>query len=386
MSDRLDASKHHIENICVDNNYLTAFSPFIKEALEVLNHGGKVLTKESIHTVVVQFKPHIEEALRAGKLELVPSKDGGFLMIARNIKGKRFAGHGRMVNKREIISKFRPKELAAATMNIVSFVVGQYHLAEIHKELKGIKKGIDEIKKFLENKQVSNICGSINYIIDHIYPAMMQDTVEYGNTYHNKLEDIYHQTTQIIYHLEMKNKSYLTDIHNMKRPSKIFNEQDMNDILKTIGDYKTEVIEPYMYCVRLKLMVLQMLSLLIHNQDYINEQRNRVRKEFDEFIEKHNLYYSEVNKKVDELRKNPPILNSPQLYEKLLDVLAIITVPIVPAVMVYDRLTGNKGKEMLLSKIPTVEEKCCLIEKRSEELRLDKKIKDIEKNSMRSIQ
>ena len=384
ISEKFDASKHHVKEICVDNSFLTAFSPFIRESLEILNHGNKVLTKESIYTVVVQFKPHIEEALRAGKLELVPSKDGGLLMIARNVKSKKFAAHGRMVTKKEIISKFRPKELAAATMNIVSFAVGQYHLAEIHKELKGIKKGIDDIKNFLINQQVSNICGSFNYIIDHIYPAMMQDTVEYANTYHNKLEDIYHQTTQIIYHLEMKNKSYLTDIQNMKRPSKIFNEQDMNDILKTIGNYKTEVVEPYMYCVRLKLMVLQMLSLLIHNQDYINEQRDIIRKEFDEFIEKHNLYYSEVNKKVDEIRKNPPILNSPQLHEKLLNVLAIttasiiITAPIIaPAVMVCDRLTGNKGKEMLLSKIPTVEEKCCLIEKRSEELMLNNQIEHI---------
>jgi hypothetical protein len=62
------------------------------------------------------------------------------------------------------LASLNPSAIALGAFTAASFVTGQYFMAEIHKELKGVKNGLKRIEGMLEDTKISEIQAAINLI------------------------------------------------------------------------------------------------------------------------------------------------------------------------------------------------------------------------------
>lgn len=126
-------------------------------------------------TVEIVFDPSIQQGLNSGIYEVVKVKATsgiGDRSIARDLYTKKFVGHGRCLDAGKL------RNLGIGMFHILSIAVAQAHLAEINMNLEEIKKSVRDIRDFLEDKDVSQLQGTINYleyIVNFIHRMDKQD-------------------------------------------------------------------------------------------------------------------------------------------------------------------------------------------------------------------
>lgn len=110
-------------------------------------------------TVEIAFDPAIQRGLSAGAYEVVKVASGdGQRLMARATDSKKFVGQGRFMAAGKL------KQIGIGAFHIVSIAVAQAHLAEINKNLEEIKEGVKDIRDFLEDKDIAQLRGTIEYL------------------------------------------------------------------------------------------------------------------------------------------------------------------------------------------------------------------------------
>lgn len=109
-------------------------------------------------TVELVFDPKIQQGMREGTLNIVPAIGGGSRLMARDVKSKTFSGHGRVIDGGRI------KHLAAGVFHIVSIAVAQSHLDEINRSLEKIKESVEDVKRYLSDKDKAKLRGTFTYM------------------------------------------------------------------------------------------------------------------------------------------------------------------------------------------------------------------------------
>lgn len=109
-------------------------------------------------TVELVFDPHIQQGLLDGTLEIMPAIGGGSRLMARDVGTKSIAGHGR------VLDGGRVRQIATGAFHVVSIAVAQSHLDDINRSLSEIKSSVEDVKKYLENKDIARLRGTIAYL------------------------------------------------------------------------------------------------------------------------------------------------------------------------------------------------------------------------------
>ena len=134
----------------------TALQPLLQRAPEMLRIGSEAVTK----SYRVVFSPAVTRALKDGTLELLPSSDK-LLPVARDLgKGKKFVEIGRVMKGGGV------KLATVATMSwqVLSIATAQHYLKDINARLVGIERGIDDIRKWLEEEKKGKLSAAVRYL------------------------------------------------------------------------------------------------------------------------------------------------------------------------------------------------------------------------------
>lgn len=115
-------------------------------------------------TVEIAFDSAIQRGLHSGAYEVVKVASGdGQRLMARALDSKKFVGQGRFMEAGKL------KQLGVGAFHIVSIAVAQAHLAEINENLKEIKEGVNDIQYFLDDKDIGQLIGTIDYLTDLVH-------------------------------------------------------------------------------------------------------------------------------------------------------------------------------------------------------------------------
>lgn len=143
----------------------------------------------------VVFKPDLLKGLKNGNLEMMKSNGpaGGIRLNVINGKTKRVVGQG------SIISSGKWKQCVSGSFQIVSFIAGQDHLAEISQQLDQIKTIAEDIRNHLKDKRRGALKGKIEYMKELLQTIRKGHTsTEEVITLNNQLETIERETLEDI--------------------------------------------------------------------------------------------------------------------------------------------------------------------------------------------
>lgn len=153
----------------------------------------KNLINKQETTYLLSFSEKTAQAIKEGKLELmqVKGKIGDVRAHAVNQKG-RIVEQGML--KQSKIAKINPTQLA---MGVLTTVTAQEHLQQIGNQLKKLNSGVNKILSAIDNKQIGNDKGNIDYL-ETIFYGLNQGDVSNENIrgYRQQLETIIRTTMQ----------------------------------------------------------------------------------------------------------------------------------------------------------------------------------------------
>jgi hypothetical protein len=112
--------------------------------------------------LIIEFDKGVLKGIDVGKFEIVNvTKGDGQRLMARAIDSKKFVGHGRFYEGGQL------RQLGVGAFHIVSIAVAQAHLADINRSLKEIKAGVKGARDFLEDKDLGQLDGTVDYL-EHV--------------------------------------------------------------------------------------------------------------------------------------------------------------------------------------------------------------------------
>lgn len=139
------------------SNELDLGSGLAKKSTHLISDIVKGAVNVPGKTLEVVFKPDIAKGLKEGTFVLNSTKSGENLAVAKDAVTNKFVGQGRVIEGGKL------KQLSVGAFNLLSIAVAQSHLASIEKNLDDIKGQLKDIKDKLNNNDVAELQGAIEY-------------------------------------------------------------------------------------------------------------------------------------------------------------------------------------------------------------------------------
>jgi hypothetical protein len=143
----------------------------------------------------VFLKKSFREGVQNGSLEMMKSNGpaGGFRLNVINGETKKIVGQGSIVRS----GKWR--RYLSGGFQIVSFVAGQSHLAEISQRLNQIETTTEDIRDHLADERQGALKGKIKYMKEVLQTLREADLApEEVTTFNNQLETVERETLEVI--------------------------------------------------------------------------------------------------------------------------------------------------------------------------------------------
>lgn len=249
-----------------------------------------------------------------GSGSLAKMKGGGY-------RGFSTGDNGKITEHAKIFDSSKLSKLAKITniLTIVSFAVGQKHLADISAKLTDIKNSLKSIENFQKNERESKIKGSI------LYFEQIANSVINGNIIDSILNQIEAKECELLE----------TQVHLIKDINSLNSEKNLKGhdaigtqiLSQSIAEFQDNIYNLYsqlLLCIRARACGWQLLSYHSTNDHLMTDRYNDIRKSLDsindtralintnKFIKKQikeinssfNTYYTENERKLSLLMKN----------------------------------------------------------------------------------
>lgn len=206
---------------------------------------------------------------------LSPAADGqSYLPFVRGADGK--------VSE---LARLHPRQLAQITKalmvwQVASVIVAQKHLADVSMKLNEIKKGIEDIKGFLENQRKSMITGKLEHL-DQAAQAIMQG--EFSDAIRHMLEETEGQMLQIQDHLVTDLRALTDRIAGIEHSDWVGTLEFTQNIAKHQADLY-EVQQTLILCIRARAANWQVFSAFPGEERLRVIRKERILRSIDEFM------------------------------------------------------------------------------------------------------
>ena len=133
----------------------------------------------------LQFSPQVEQQLKKGLLEVVPAAEGKIYAIARDPVTKKIVANGTLTT---LASLNNPVSLA---FTLISLVSGSTFTDTINSQLETLNRNVQDIKEFLERKEVATLKANISYLDDN-RKLLVEQTLKAENmtVFKNQVEEV----------------------------------------------------------------------------------------------------------------------------------------------------------------------------------------------------
>ena len=155
---------------------------------------------------VVKFSEEVTRKLASGELHLLARRDGNFQATTVNRLGL-------FTSNAIIDQKAMNTGIAISSVGILwqilAIVTAQKYLSDISKRLTSIQVGIEEIREFLETRELSTVIGNLKYLmeISKHYRNFILESSDYSAKTH-QLESIWREVFQLTSSVEKEIDSF----------------------------------------------------------------------------------------------------------------------------------------------------------------------------------
>ena len=238
-------------------------------------------------TYRVASSPELLEGVQDGSLEMMRSQEvqNGLRLNVVSKKGGEVVGQGNLVPKSKVL------KLASAGFQLASFATGQVHLAQIDKRLEELNKGVQDVRKHLENQQEGELHGKLRYLRKITTQLRNDSLVEVDvATVNNQLETIERETLELGAAIQKEIQQRRQELKEIKLGGMTKTAKQEADKLSDHSERYTETLRRYQLVFWARLVAVELKAMLPVDQSIIAHRREEIRndlREFQDAIEDH---------------------------------------------------------------------------------------------------
>lgn len=245
---------------------------------------------ENVHDVSqssyeVVLNDELMSGLRNGSFEMMNSKE-----VADGFRLNVIDGDNQVVGQGSVMEIGDLGSLAAGTFQIVSFAVGQAHLARISNRLDSLQDQTEEIINLLKEERRGDLRGMIQYM-KNLVPTLKHKPLspEEVKTYRQKLEDIELGALQISEtvksELERKEQSvYDEDPSSFEFLYRLNKNKD--DLMESLEGY-SRALQSYQMALWVRTMAAELMGYLPIDQSQVRKRRTNLEETIGESLGRH---------------------------------------------------------------------------------------------------
>jgi hypothetical protein len=142
---------------------------------------------------LVRFAPHISAQLATGQATLMQAVEGGARAIAVDAQGSILA-HGTLIP----LSGLNPVLAAAALWQVAAMATAQHYLVTMQQQLARIEAAINELRAWLEDREVAGLVTSARYLQDALAAHASAQPPALPDSVANQVEQIAREAAQVV--------------------------------------------------------------------------------------------------------------------------------------------------------------------------------------------
>ncbi|WJE15750.1 hypothetical protein QRD89_18825 [Halobacillus sp. ACCC02827] len=257
---------------------------------------GDVVKKQET-SYLLTFSEKTAKAINEGKLELMQVKNnlGGVRAQAVNPKG-RVVEHG--ILKPSNINRINPTQLA---MGVLTTFTAQEHLQQIGNQLRKINNDINILISAIDNKQIGNDKGNIDYL-KTIFTSLNKSDYSNENIrdYRQQLETIIRNTMQDLSTIEEGLPDYNLQLENEKLKGLWAATKETENITEIINNYEKQC-SIYLSKLDVILVCLSLSKHLNPNYSADNSRLDYVNMKLDHLEKNKRIFFKKVEEILPEI-------------------------------------------------------------------------------------
>jgi hypothetical protein len=185
----------------------------------------------------------------------------------------------------------------AMVWQFASVIVAQKHLADINKKLDEIKRGVDEIKGFLEKQRKHAITGNLKFL-DHAAKEIMEG--RFSDATRNSLKEMGRQLFQIQDHLTDDLEDLTDGIAGIEH-SELLGTGDFTQKIKEHLERMDEVQQQRILCVRVRAANSQVLSAF-PGEEPLTTDKSEILESIEQVTAPHRRMSEKMRSKIGEVK------------------------------------------------------------------------------------
>lgn len=265
--------------------------------LETLPKTARSIVRKQEKAYLLTFSEKTAQAINEGKLELMQVKHnlGGVRAQAINSKG-RVVEQG--ILKPLDTNKINPTQLA---MGVLTTVTAQEHLQQIGNQLKKINSNINKLIAAIDNKQIGNDKGNIDYL-KTIFTSLNKDdfTNEDIRDYRQQLETIIRNTMQDLSAVEEGLPEFNHQLENEKLKGIWAVTKETENITGIIDDYEKQC-SIYLSKLDVILLCLSLSKYLNPNYSVDSSRADYVQLKLSDLEKKKRVFFMRIEEVLPEI-------------------------------------------------------------------------------------